>query len=169
MTDPATIQFLWQYMVHADGQVVAACTTLDDEGYHREQGISAGSVHKLLVHCLSAHVTWLQRLNQVDNPPAVDPATVARDEVAGRWAAAHQSLLALAAAQTPQSLASILRSTDRRGVQFELPLGLCMLHVSDHATYHRGQLNSMIKLAGGTPSKVMLVGYGRELSARREG
>jgi uncharacterized damage-inducible protein DinB len=31
-----------------------------------------------------------------------------------------------------------------------------MLHVADHATYHRGQLNSMIKLAGGTPSPVML-------------
>jgi uncharacterized damage-inducible protein DinB len=44
-------------MVYANGQVVAASDSLNDEAYHRDQGISAGSVHRLLVHCLSAQTT----------------------------------------------------------------------------------------------------------------
>ena len=54
--------------------------------------------------------------------------------------------------------------TDPKTIQFlrqyMVPIGLCMLHVSDHATYHRGQINSMIKRAGGTPSGVMVDTYG---------
>ena len=104
MTDPKTLQFLWQYMTYADRQVLAAMDSVDDEGYGREQGISAGSLHKLLVHCLSAQTTWLQRLGGVSHPPpALDPASIARRDIAGRWAALHQELLAFAAAQTPAS------------------------------------------------------------------
>jgi uncharacterized damage-inducible protein DinB len=60
MLDPKTLQLLWQYMVSADGLVLAASDSLSDEAYHRDQGISAGSVHRLLVHCLSAQTTWLE-------------------------------------------------------------------------------------------------------------
>ncbi len=38
------------------------------------------------------------------------------------------------------------------GEQFSLPLGDTMIHVVDHATYHRGQINSMIRMAGGKPA-----------------
>jgi uncharacterized damage-inducible protein DinB len=38
------------------------------------------------------------------------------------------------------------------GEWFSLPLGETMIHVVDHATYHRGQINAMIKMAGGMPA-----------------
>ncbi|HUB26491.1 MAG TPA: DinB family protein [Tepidisphaeraceae bacterium] len=53
----------------------------------------------------------------------------------------------------------MIRITTRAGKKLELPIGPPMLHICDHATYHRGQLNSMIKLAGGTPSPVMVSMY----------
>ena len=162
MTDCDTIRFLWGYMVHADARVLAAADSLPDEAYHREQGISFGSVHKQLVHCASAHHTWLQRLNGIDKPPSIPPESVPRSAVMGRWAAIHQELLAFADAQSPESLRSIVRGTLRNGTRFEQSVGICMLHVSDHATYHRGQISSMIKLAGGTPSPVMLFTFGLE-------
>ena len=160
MGDPKTIQLLWQYMVHADAQVLAATESLTDEGYAREQGISAGSVHKLIVHCMGAQRTWLERLKGAGTPPLILPESVRRTDVSAQWTALHAELLEFAAAQTPASLAANIRSVTRSGVAFELPVGLCMLHVSDHATYHRGQLNSMIKRAGGTPSGVMVYTYG---------
>ena len=36
-----------------------------------------------------------------------------------------------------------------------------MTHLVDHSTYHRGQLNSMIKLAGGKPADVGHITYRR--------
>ena len=161
MVDPKTLQFLWRYMVHADAQVLAASDGLSDEGYYREQEISAGSVHNLLVHCMKCR----RRLGSSDSTAWVTRRQPTRPrsrgaDLAGRWAALHQELLAFAAAQTPASLAAELRSVNRKGVAFRLPLWLCMLHVCDHATYHRGQTNSMIKRAGGTPPPGMLYTYG---------
>jgi uncharacterized damage-inducible protein DinB len=85
-----------------------AATSVPDEGYFRDEGISLGSLHNL------------------------------------------------------QSLKTTIRYTTRAGIPFEFPGGVCMLHVSGQATYHRGQLNSIIKLAGGTPSRVMLILFARE-------
>ncbi|HEX5242718.1 MAG TPA: DinB family protein [Tepidisphaeraceae bacterium] len=44
---------------------------------------------------------------------------------------------------------------DLRGQGASLPLDQQILHVVDHATYHRGQLNSMIRRAAGTPANTM--------------
>lgn len=57
--------------------------------------------------------------------------------------------------QTADSLAADVAFNDLSGRPAAGPLGEQMLHVVDHATYHRGQLNSMIKLAGGTPATIM--------------
>lgn len=159
MNDIDTIRFLWQYMVHADAQVLAAADTVSDEGYRREQNISFGSIEKLLNHAMLAQRTWLRRLNGLD-VMYVDEPPPARNEFAGRWSALHQELLAYADAQTPDSLQTTFQSRNRAGRRFELVRWTAMLHVADHATYHRGQLNSMIKLAGGTPSPVMLYTFG---------
>ena len=42
----------------------------------------------------------------------------------------------------------------RDGTEYALPLGESIVHVFDHATYHRGQLNTMVKQGGGTPIRV---------------
>ncbi|HEY2584373.1 MAG TPA: DinB family protein [Tepidisphaeraceae bacterium] len=174
MTDIQAIRFLWRYMVYADAQIIAAAETVSDEGYSREQNISVGSLEKLLNHAMLAQRTWLQRLNGLDVMYVDDPAPT-RKELPGRWAAVHQELLAFADVQTPGSLQRVIRSRNRGGKRFELPTWTVMLHVADHATYHRGQLNSMIKLAGGTPSPVMLYpysvgqGFGKELPSEQRG
>lgn len=174
MNDLETIRFLWKYMVYADAQIMQAADTLSDEGYARELNISFGSVQKLLHHAVMAQTTWLQRLNGLD-VAYVDVPPLRREGLPGRWAQVHQELLAFADAQTPASLQTSIRSRLRSGKRFELPTWAVMLHVCDHATYHRGQLNSMIKLAGGKPSAVMLYPYcvgqglGKELPAIAEG
>jgi uncharacterized damage-inducible protein DinB len=155
MTDPKTLQFLWRYMAHADRQVAQAAATVSDDAYRRDQHISFGSIEKLLAHCAAAQSVWLRRLQGSDVPYA-DVPPPPRNEVAARWADVHRLLLSFADAQTGESLAKPVSFHNRAGQPFTLPTGVVMLHVADHATYHRGQLNSMIKLAGGTPSPVML-------------
>lgn len=157
MNDPHSIRYLWQYMAHADGEMLKAAGTVPEDGFFREQSISVGSVHKLLVHSLAAERIWLERLrgNEVRQMiGAQDLPTLA--EIARTWPPLHAELLAFAAEQTPETLSAILHGKNTKGVPFALPVGAVMHHVADHATYHRGQLNSMIKLAGGTPSPVML-------------
>ena len=165
--DPRTLELLWQYMVYADGQEIAAAATAQEDAYFREQGISFGSIHKLMVHCYDAQRVWLERLEGAPSPAFSDPAQVAREAVSHLWRESHQRLLAFAAEQTAESLKQVHRFRTRKGDPYEMSRGAVMLHVCDHASYHRGQLNSMIKLAGGTPSPVMFYtwaldqGFGR--------
>jgi uncharacterized damage-inducible protein DinB len=156
--DPSTIQFLWQYMVHADGQMLAAAATVSDEGYRREQNISFGTVEKQINHCILAQECWLKRLHGQD-VLFVDLAPLPREQIGAKWGEVHQGLLAFAEAQTEQTLSKVIRFTSRLVKRYELPVWAGMLHAADHASYHRGQLNSMIKLAGGKPSGVMLTTY----------
>ena len=166
MIDPLTIQYLWRYMVHADDQMIAAAGTVPQAGYFREFDISAGSIHKLLVHALGAQQIWLERLLGHDPRKFLDPNDLPQlSDVAARWPDLHNQLLEFAERQTPSSLAVILHGRNMKGTPFALPVGAVMLHVCDHATYHRGQLNSMIKMAGGTPSPVMLYTFAMRAEA----
>lgn len=158
MTDPQTIQTLWRYMAYADEQILAAAETVPVANDDKDFRISAGSVRKVLTHCYQAQLRWMARMTAVAAPPDVTPT---REQLPAMWRASHQTMLDFAAGQTAASLAAIVQSTDRSGAPFALPLGMCMLHVADHATYHRGQLNSLIKLAGGKPSGVMFFGFAK--------
>lgn len=55
------LRTLFSYMFWGDRAILAAAKSVPAENYHRELGISAGSVHKLLAHCLGAQVIWLER------------------------------------------------------------------------------------------------------------
>jgi len=158
MTDIETIRFLWRYMIRGDEQILAAAMTVPAENFAMEQGISFGSLAKLLNHARNAQKTWVTRLKGTDTAYMDEPMP-AREEFAATWAAVHQELLAFAESQTAESIQKTIRSRNRAGKQFELPAWAVMLHVADHATYHRGQVNSMIKRAGGTPVQIMVYTY----------
>lgn len=165
MTDPSTIQYLWKYMAFADSQMLVAAASVDEPGFYWEQGISLGSIHKLLVHAVAAQTIWLQRLQHQD-PGRMLTAAELPDLAAirERWPPLHEELRLFAEQQTSESLTRTLHGKNTRGQPFALPVGATMLHVCDHATYHRGQLNSMIKLAGGKPSPVMLYTFAKNAS-----
>jgi uncharacterized damage-inducible protein DinB len=93
---------------------------------------------------------WLSRW-QGTPPTRMDDESdhPTRELLADRWPALHRELLDFARAQTAASLATVLHTTRTNGEAFAMLLGDMLLHVADHCTYHRGQLNSMIKLAGG--------------------
>jgi uncharacterized damage-inducible protein DinB len=55
------LQAMFEYVRWADQQMLAASRTVPDEGYFKEQHISLGSIHKLLVHCMAAQWIWLSR------------------------------------------------------------------------------------------------------------
>ena len=153
--DPQTITFLWQYMMAADDEILHAVADLPDEGYHRDLDISMGSVHKQLVHCMEAQRLWLSRM-QNQASAFRDLGAIPRDQVPTQWKALHETLLTFSRQQTRESISAVILTQTRVGKRYEVAIGTAMLHVADHASYHRGQLNSMIKLAGGTPSHIML-------------
>ncbi len=169
LIDVTAMKFLWQYMVFADQQVMAAAHSVDDAGYYAAQDISWGSLHKQIAHGVRAQAVWLKRLRGTDMRYPTEPETVSRQTLVDECESVNRELLSFAAEQTPDSLTEPIHFTSRAGQKFALARWAGMAHVADHATYHRGHINTMIKRAGGAPSGVMLYtfaisqGFGEEL------
>jgi uncharacterized damage-inducible protein DinB len=144
------------YVRWADGQAVAAARSVSEAEYVRERPISAGSIHKLLLHMMAAPVAWLTTWRGGDAAGLPDVSAAANPtlgHVAATWTGVHDALAAFLAGLRPDDLARPVRFA-RDGRTFEIPLGASITHVLDHATYHRGQLNTMVKQGGGTPIRV---------------
>jgi len=149
------LQNMFEYVRWGDGLMMKAARTTPEEGYYREQGISLGSIHKLMVHAMTVQWLWLSRWRG-ESPTRIESHDdyPTRDAVEQRWPLVHSALLDFLAGQSPRTLARAVEYRNTKGEVFSIPLGELMLHVIDHSTYHRGQINSMIKRAGGTPAAI---------------
>jgi uncharacterized damage-inducible protein DinB len=154
------LQQMFDYIYWGDNEIMAASRTVPDEGYYKEQQISAGSVHKLLVHCMAAQWIWLSRWRG-EHPARLENHEdyPTRDALMERWPLVHSAITDFLGMQSPKALAREIQYRNTRGEMFSLPLCDLMQHVLDHATYHRGQLNSMIKRAGGQPVNISYQAY----------
>ena len=146
---------LISFMIWGDRLILDAAVALPQEKYFQEQGISAGSVHKLLAHCMGAQWIWLERWLGRSPAARPDEQYPTLDSIRQRWPRLHDELIGFVSGQTPQSLVREIAYTDLRGQGASMPLDQQIFHVVDHATYHRGQLNSMVRRAGGTPANTM--------------
>jgi|SRR5579864_3209113 len=151
---------LFNYLQWADRLVLDATAGLAEEEYFRQRAISLGSIHNLVVHTMGAEWVWLSRWR------GTSPARIenhddypTRAALEARWPRVHAELFEFLDRQTPESLAAPLVYRHTSGDQYTVPLGHSMIHVVDHATYHRGQLNTMIKQAGGVPAAASYITY----------
>ena len=143
---------MMDFMFWGDRRVLTAASAISEREYYADRGFSAGSLHKLLVHAMAAQWVWLSRWKHLEVQRLEDASDYpTRESLVRRWPRVHQDFSEVLAAQTDVTLASAITYRNTRGEAFTLPLGELVLHCLDHGTYHRGQVNSLIKLAGGTP------------------
>lgn len=151
---------MFEYVRWCDHRQCDAARTCDAVKYFHDFGFSFRTVHDTLVHMLSAQVVWLARFEGDSPARMLDRSDLPDLEaVRVRWGAVHAQFGDFLHRQSAQSLARALQWTTMDGKFISLPLGHLVQHCLDHATYHRGQLNSLIKLAGGHPPRVMYYTY----------
>jgi uncharacterized damage-inducible protein DinB len=140
------------FMIHGDSAILAAAAKLAPDQYHKDFNISAGSLHKLLVHAMGAQRVWLSRFTgEPLTQFPTDTLYPTLQSLQENWPKVHGSLREFVSRQTLDSLNRVIHFKTMRGDPSSGQLGQLLLHVTDHGTYHRGQENTLIKLAGGTP------------------
>ncbi len=104
----------------------------------------------VLAHIVGAHEVWLSRLGQAPDVAEpwptldVDGLAARLTEVAERWRVYVESL-------QPDDLAVRMTYTNSKGETFSYLLSDVLLHVALHGAYHRGQVASLLRSAGGQP------------------
>jgi uncharacterized damage-inducible protein DinB len=159
---PQFFTHLFDYVKWADLRQLDSTRLLADDEYYKERGWSFGSIHKMLLHMLSAQSIWLDRFTGGKPIWLFDePRLAKRDAIEPQWKQVHERGSRFFAEQTSQSLASAVAAD-----KFARPLWQLAIHLCNHSTYHRGQLNSMIQLAGGRPVETDYSIYARDFAGK---
>ncbi|MGE3822266.1 MAG: DinB family protein [Isosphaeraceae bacterium] len=166
MTAPDDLKSLHAFNRWADGRVVEALRTLSTEQYTREPAPGWPSVRSTFVHCADGASIWARRLRgesvtsrrTVADLPTLDDAERLLRE-------GHEAFDRLLAETTPEALAAVWTYHNLQGQAASLPLWAVYRHVVNHATYHRGQIASKLRLLGFDPPVTDLVQWAIERSA----
>jgi uncharacterized damage-inducible protein DinB len=155
---------LFDYNRWANLRYLEAAEDLSPEDGARDMGSSFPSVIRTLAHMLGAEWVWLERWN--GSSPTSFPDLDALDSVAAvraRWDNLWRDQLAFLDACEAHDPRRSISYRNMSGTPDERPLDELMRHVINHATYHRGQLATLLRQLGRTPPPTDYVRYLREL------
>ena len=152
-TDIAT---LIDYHYWARDRLLDAVDALTPEQLNRDLGSSFKSVRETLVHLYSAEWGWYERW-QGRSPTAPLPVDQFPDVASIRdaWRAHERLVRDYIASLGDEGLERVISYTLLSGATGLTPVWQMVQHVVNHASYHRGQITTMLRQLGAAPAKSM--------------
>jgi uncharacterized damage-inducible protein DinB len=158
------LRLLLDYHYWARDRVLDAVEPLPHDQFIRDMGSSFRSIRDTLAHLYFAEWAWYSRW-QGDSPTSQLPADMFPDLATIRALWRDQEA----------KMRTLLESLDEAGINRRIEYKLLsgkpgasvfwhmLQHVVNHASYHRGQITTMLRQLGATPPKAMdLIAFYRE-------
>lgn len=154
---------LYAYNDWANARTVASVRTLAPEPYTRELGGGWPSIRATFVHLASATNAWGERMQGRDATVLPTESEVPDVEAAAALLEAGRTkLAAFLETLTEERMRGPFTWKNLKGEERSAPLWVVLRHVVNHASYHRGQIASMVKRVGGKPISTDMVVWGIE-------
>jgi uncharacterized damage-inducible protein DinB len=151
------VQLQAQYHNWATREMWAGLADLPEKEFTLSRGTSFDTLQATLNHMFAADCVWVERLKGNGAAQLKSIVVPKLSELSDAWFHTLDELIAVTAAMTePQIYQSIEYSTSAGGL-FKTPTWQVLLHVVNHSTGHRGQVNGLIREAGGTPCATDLI------------
>ena len=134
----------------ANGIVNAELAKLAPSQWTQACAMNFGSMQGIANHLLLADRLWLHRLGGGGEAPAsvaAVPCPEVADYIAARRAQ-DERVVAFFRALAPERLAETLRFRTIDGTPKALAVALCLAHMLNHQTHHRGQLHALLGVHG---------------------
>ena len=153
---------LYRYHRWANARTLDAVSGLSPDDFARELGGSFGSVRGTLAHMLGAEWVWLSRWRGTspDGFPDWDVSTL--DALRKRWRSLEADQTDFLEELTPEALDAPVTYRNTSGRTFTDPLAGLLRHVVNHATYHRGQVTTFLRMLDHAAPATDLVLFLRE-------
>lgn len=149
------------YNIWANGKLYGACAKLGEDAYFRERPSFFGSIHKTLNHILVGDSIWLGRfLNTSNLPKSLDQELYgtfrdlrnAREDF-------DEKILDFCISLTDEHLNEVFHYKDIAGNPHAVPLSICLGHMFNHQTHHRGQVHGLLSHDMKEPPALDLIYY----------
>lgn len=162
---PAELRLLVDYHYWARDRMLDALDALPPEAFAKPMGNSFGSIRDTVVHLYSAEWIWLQRWYG-SSPSAPPPGVSALSDVTSvraAWTALESAVRRYVSELDDARADERVQYRNMAGVEAESSRWTMLQHVVNHASYHRGQVTTMIRQAGGkAPLTQDLIAFYRE-------
>lgn len=137
------------YETWANEQLLNVAVQLSPEEQNREIVSSFSSLHKTFLHIWDASSGWWQRLQMHENivMPSLSFHPSMKDINNGLLHQNNQWKLFVEHA-TEEMLGASLPYQNTKGQHFLQPVSDIIMHLSNHGTYHRGQITTILRQLG---------------------
>lgn len=153
----------YAYSRWATARLLAAAENLSTNEIHTQHGTSFGSLHGTLDHLYGAERVWLERWK--GNSPTARASlgpTANPSDFAAAWEKIWTEQSAFLGSLSEESLDKELAYRDLRGTATQANVGDVLFQVANHATYHRGQIASLLRQSGINPPATDFLVFARD-------
>jgi uncharacterized damage-inducible protein DinB len=149
-----------EYSRWATERSMDSARPLTEEERTRYMYVSHRSVLGTLVHIYEADRIWFSRLLGSPRFTLSDQGeNYTLDGLAVAWKKLTDEFIAWISVLTDEEVESTLKYVNIQGIPGELKIWQVVLHVVNHATYHRGQVTTMLRQLNHTPIITDLAAY----------
>jgi uncharacterized damage-inducible protein DinB len=158
--------FLFQYNAWADRRLLDACASLTNEQFTRNLGSSFSSVRDTVTHLYGAEWVWNERF-EGRSPSALLSGSGFPDlaSIRSKLEEMDEYYINYVAKLTQQDLDRVIHYKSFSGDEFSNPLWQSLHQLTNHASYHRGQVVTLLRQLGVKPVSTDLIMYYREQAA----
>jgi len=159
------LRLLIDFHYWARDRALSAVELLTIEQYAKPMGSSFSSIRDTLNHIYGAEWIWFSRWN------GVSPTSFPTDELPDiatlrtKWSELEGKVRALVDAAGEEGMNRVIEYRLMSGTPGASPLWQMVVHVVNHATYHRGQVTTLLRQHNAVPSKSTdLITFFREMT-----
>jgi uncharacterized damage-inducible protein DinB len=166
MVTPELLRFLFQYNLWADLRTLDACSSLSSEQFTRNLGSSFGSVRDTVAHLYGAEWVWNERI-QGRSPTALVSGTTFPDlaSVRAKLEEMDRYYIDYVSKLSQEDLDRVIHYKGFNGDPFSNPLWQTLHQLTNHASYHRGQVVTLLRQLGVKPVSTDLIAFYRKQAA----
>lgn len=166
MVTPELLRFMFQYNQWADRRLLDACASLSNEQFTRNLGSSFSSVRDTVAHLYGAEYVWNERF-QGRTPSALVSGAGFPDlaSIRARLEEMDAYYIDFVSKLTQQDLDRVIRYKSFTGDEFSNPLWQSLHQLTNHASYHRGQVVTLLRQHGVKAVSTDLILHYREQAA----
>ena len=150
----------FDYECDAHARVFASLETVPPDRHDSAEYQKAVS---LIAHIVLARQRWLGRLGQMALVPgSLFPTDMSAAEVAALWTKVAAEWSTFLGSLDDAALAQVVEYQSLEAGGFQNRLEEILTHVFGHSFYHRGQIATLVKAAGGEPAVTDFIYWSRE-------